>query len=393
MNLAIVGSGYVGLVTGTCFAEVGHRVICVDNDLKKVHQLQDGTFPSTSPASRNWSKRTSPTAASPSPPPSATRSRPPTSSSSPCPPLPSPTAASTSAMSRASRVKSPPTSTPTRSSSTRAPSRIKTGEKVAQTIARVNPKADIDVVQQPRVPSRRFRGRGSDEAGPHRRRRLVGARRCPPCGKSTNRSTRRSCSRTSIPRADQARRQQFPGPQISYINAVAPSAKLPVPTSSASPTAWARTNASAATSSTPASATAAPASRRTSPPYPHLARTRLPVPPPRGSREDQLQPEGTLPQENPRGALGPAPEENRRARPRLQGQHRRRAQQRGHLGRATAHRRGAEVKAYDPKAMEKAKSLVPGCIMVDAPEKVADGADALLILTEWTEFKTLNYAR
>src|ERR1700723_3874936 len=45
MNLAIVGSGYVGLVTGACFAEVGHRVICVDNDLKKVHQLQDGHIP------------------------------------------------------------------------------------------------------------------------------------------------------------------------------------------------------------------------------------------------------------------------------------------------------------------------------------------------------------
>src|SRR5579859_7902747 len=45
MNLAIVGSGYVGLVTGACFAEVGHRVICVDNDLKKVHQLQAGGIP------------------------------------------------------------------------------------------------------------------------------------------------------------------------------------------------------------------------------------------------------------------------------------------------------------------------------------------------------------
>jgi len=45
MNLAIVGSGYVGLVTGACFAEVGHTVICVDNDLKKVHSLQDGQIP------------------------------------------------------------------------------------------------------------------------------------------------------------------------------------------------------------------------------------------------------------------------------------------------------------------------------------------------------------
>ena len=53
---------------------------------------------------------------------------------------------------------------------------------------------------------------------------------------------------------------------------------------------------------------------------------------------------------------------------------------------------GAEIRAYDPKAMDKAKPLVPGAIMVDAPEKVAEGADALLILTEWVDFKSLPYA-
>jgi UDPglucose 6-dehydrogenase len=45
MDIAIVGSGYVGLVTGACFAEVGHHVICVDNDDKKVKALQSGTIP------------------------------------------------------------------------------------------------------------------------------------------------------------------------------------------------------------------------------------------------------------------------------------------------------------------------------------------------------------
>src|SRR6516162_1829157 len=45
MKLTIIGTGYVGLVTGTCFAEVGHRVICVDNDAAKVKVLSEGGIP------------------------------------------------------------------------------------------------------------------------------------------------------------------------------------------------------------------------------------------------------------------------------------------------------------------------------------------------------------
>ena len=45
MNLTIIGTGYVGLVTGTCFAEAGHQVICVDRDLSKVKTLQSGGMP------------------------------------------------------------------------------------------------------------------------------------------------------------------------------------------------------------------------------------------------------------------------------------------------------------------------------------------------------------
>src|SRR5206468_6789683 len=45
VNISIVGTGYVGLVTGACFAEVGHNVICVDNDLKKVELLRSGGIP------------------------------------------------------------------------------------------------------------------------------------------------------------------------------------------------------------------------------------------------------------------------------------------------------------------------------------------------------------
>jgi UDPglucose 6-dehydrogenase len=45
MEISIIGSGYVGLVTGACFADVGHSVICVDNDPKKVETLQAGKVP------------------------------------------------------------------------------------------------------------------------------------------------------------------------------------------------------------------------------------------------------------------------------------------------------------------------------------------------------------
>jgi UDPglucose 6-dehydrogenase len=45
MDISIIGSGYVGLVTGACFADVGHHVICVDNDSEKMKQLKAGEVP------------------------------------------------------------------------------------------------------------------------------------------------------------------------------------------------------------------------------------------------------------------------------------------------------------------------------------------------------------
>ena len=45
MNIAVVGTGYVGLVTGTCLAETGNHVICVDINTEKVKQMQSGVVP------------------------------------------------------------------------------------------------------------------------------------------------------------------------------------------------------------------------------------------------------------------------------------------------------------------------------------------------------------
>jgi UDPglucose 6-dehydrogenase len=44
-KICVVGTGYVGLVTGTCFADIGHQVTCLDIDENRIHQLQNGIMP------------------------------------------------------------------------------------------------------------------------------------------------------------------------------------------------------------------------------------------------------------------------------------------------------------------------------------------------------------
>ena len=45
MNIAVIGTGYVGLVAGSCFAEGGNDVLCVDNNAEKVAKLKQGEIP------------------------------------------------------------------------------------------------------------------------------------------------------------------------------------------------------------------------------------------------------------------------------------------------------------------------------------------------------------
>jgi UDPglucose 6-dehydrogenase len=54
---------------------------------------------------------------------------------------------------------------------------------------------------------------------------------------------------------------------------------------------------------------------------------------------------------------------------------------------------GARVRAYDPEAMEKARTVLPNVELCEDAYQVANGADALIIATEWPDFRDLNWER
>ena len=74
MRIAIIGTGYVGLVSGACFSDFGHDVICVDKDAGKIDALERGVMPIFEPGLDGSLRATSPRGGCPSPPISPRRS-------------------------------------------------------------------------------------------------------------------------------------------------------------------------------------------------------------------------------------------------------------------------------------------------------------------------------
>jgi UDPglucose 6-dehydrogenase len=392
MNLAIVGSGYVGLVTGTCFAEVGHRVICVDNDLKKVHQLQDGRIPIYEPGLEELIKknvaagRLSFTASIGE----AVEASKVIFIAVPTPPQPDGSvdlsfvegvAREIAVHLKDYRIVVDKSTVP-----------VKTGEKVAQTISRYNPGADIDVVSNPEFlregsavddlmkPDRIVIGVSSERAvGPMRE--IYEPFQAPIMVTDLN-------SAELIKHASNS----FLALKISYINAVAAICEesgANVERVAEGMGADKRIGRAFLNAGIGYGGSCFPKDLSA---FIHISeqlgydfRLLKEV-----ERINQEQKERFLKKireslwvlrHKKIGVLGLAFKGNTddvRSSVAI-----------GIVQQLVAE--GALIRAYDPKAMEKARPLLPEVTLTDRPEDVADVADALLILTEWNEFKSLPW--
>ena len=393
MNLAIVGSGYVGLVTGACFAEVGHRVICVDNDLKKVHQLQDGNIPIYEPGLEELVKKNV----------SAGRL---TFTASigeaiatskvifiavPTPPQPDGSVDLSFVEGVAREIAVHIKDYCIVVDKSTVP--VKTGEKVAQTINRYNPQADIDVVSNPEFlregsavedlmkPDRIVIGVSSDRAvGPMTE--IYAPFKAPIMITDLN-------SAELIKHASNS----FLALKISYINAVAAICEASganiervaegMGADKRIGRAFLNAGIGYGGSCFPKDLSAFIRISDDLGYNFHLLKEVEAIN--HGQKErflKKIRETLWVLRHKKIGVLGLAFKGNT-------------DDVRSSVAISVIQQllaEGAEVRAYDPKAMEKARTLVPDVKLVSQPEEVADGVDALLILTEWNDFKILPWA-
>ncbi len=393
MNLAIVGSGYVGLVTGTCFAEVGHRVICVDNDLKKVHSLQDGHIPIYEPGLEELVKKNVAAGRL-----SFTTSIGDAVAAStvifiavPTPPQPD-GSVDLSFVEGVAREIAVHLTGEYRIVVDKSTVPVKTGERVAQTIKRYKPDADIDVVSNPE-----FLREGSavaDLMNPDRIVIGVSSDRAIEPMKEVYTPFNAPIMITDLNSAELIKHasNSFLALKISYINAVA-----------------AICEASGANIELVADGMGADK---------RIGRAFLNAGIGYGGSCFPKDLSAFIRISEELGynfrLLKEVEEINQDQKDRFLKKIREslwvlRHKKIGVLGLAFKGNtddvrssvaitvvkallaEGAEVKAYDPKGMEKAQALIPEAKLVATAEEVADGADAVLVLTEWTDFKSLDW--
>ena len=392
MNIAIVGSGYVGLVSGTCFAEVGHQVICVDNDAKKVQSLREGHVPIYEPGLEDLIKKNVAAGRL-----SFTDSigdavavskvvfiavpTPPKDDGSVDLSYIEAVAREVAVHIKEYRIIVDKSTVP-----------VKTGEKVAQTILRYNPTADIDVVSNPE-----FLREGSAIEDLMKPDRIV-------IGVSSDRATgpmkeiyepfNAPIMVTDLNSAELIKHaaNSFLALKISYINAVAAICEASganvdrvadgMGADKRIGRAFLNAGIGYGGSCFPKDISAfIRISRELGYEFTLLEE----VEKINASQKDRflkkIRESLWILKHKKIGVLGLAFKGNT-------------DDVRSSVAISICQdlvKEGAQVFAYDPQAMEKARPLVPGVTMVDSPEKVADGVDAVLVLTEWNDFKGLPW--
>ena len=400
MHIAVVGAGYVGLTTASCFAHLGHDVVCADIDEERVARLNKGEVPILEQGSaRARRRRSRPRTASGS---SRARPRPrptPTSCSSACRRRRAPTAPPTCPSSRPSRARSRPccarapwwsTSRPCRSGSTRFVQRVLSESGVAHD--------DVDVASNPE-----FLREGQavkDFLNPDRI--VIGCERAvgghPGVGPLPRRAGAGARHRSGVGRDDQVRVERVPRHEdLVHQRDREPVRSASTPTSAKSRSAWGTTNASGSSSCTRVRATAVPASRRTSSALLHTSRA---------AGYDFGLLEGVV--EVNRGAARAHRREDRRApravrstvpwsrsgasrsRPRpTTCATRRRSTSHG----ACANAAPSCARSIPPRARRPASWCRDSTITADPVRSGARAPTWSRVLTEWDEFRWLDFAR